>query len=259
MLVGDRDQRLVITLACIQRYDPALQVRGLSGWSPQRHLQCATGALDQQCAQVPIAAATTVAQARLAAGARLTRCEPEPGAELAAVAEDGRVRHRGRKGAGGEHTDTQHFTHAMCRSTVAACAAISTSQRSMRAWMAANCSRASISSARTGGGTRSSLLKPGSALNRRSLDCAIVIPNSASSPRKRLISAVRSSLKPDRARCHDRIACCSTVLIGTKRMVGWRAATAMASASLPSFLPPCRNATTNSAAISRALCPRPAK
>jgi hypothetical protein len=44
-------------------------------------------------------------------------------------------------------------------------------------------------------------------------------------------------------------------LIGTKRIVGCLAAMAMASASAVSFLPPLRNGTTNSAAISSAVWP----
>jgi hypothetical protein len=67
----------------------------------------------------------------------------------------------------------------------------------------------------------------------------------------KLISGVRSSLKPWRIRCHARHACCSTLFAATKRMLGWRTAVNTASASLRSFFAALllRNGLTNSAAI----------
>jgi len=53
----------------------------------------------------------------------------------------------------------------------------------------------------------------------------------------RLIVAVRSSMNPWRTRCSVKMACCSTLLIGTNRMLGRETASQIASASLPSFLP----------------------
>src|SRR3990167_1448065 len=51
--------------------------------------------------------------------------------------------------------------------------------------------------------------------------CGTTIPNSASRPRMRLISAVRSSLMPSRRRCTLSMPCCSTVL-GDEVHVGTR-------------------------------------
>jgi len=50
-------------------------------------------------------------------------------------------------------------------------------------------------------------------------------------------------------------ACCSTLLTGTKRMVGRWIASQIASASLPSFLPLLRYGATNRGATMRTVCP----
>ena len=64
-------------------------------------------------------------------------------------------------------------------------------------------------------------------------------------------SAVRSSCQPAHTVCHARIACCSTDLIDTRRIVGCPTATAIASASAASFLPLSLNDLTNSAGMRR--------
>lgn len=63
----------------------------------------------------------------------------------------------------------------------------------------------------------------------------------------RLIVAVRCSMKPWRTRCSDKIACCSALLTGTKRMFGRAAASQIASASLPSFFELLRYGATKRA------------
>lgn len=52
------------------------------------------------------------------------------------------------------------------------------------------------------------------------IDGGMISPHSAIKPRMRLAVAVRSTMNPSRARCSDSIACYSSFLIGTKRMVG---------------------------------------
>ena len=83
-------------------------------------------------------------------------------------------------------------------------------------------------------------------------------PNSDSTPRMRLIHAVRSSLSPSRMRCRLITPCCSVVFIGTKRMLGLDAASHIAAASVASFLPlrpSMRYGVTKCAAINRASSP----
>jgi hypothetical protein len=53
---------------------------------------------------------------------------------------------------------------------------------------------------------------------------ATTTPNSASSPRMRLMQPVRSSLKPSCSRYTHCMLCCSTLLTGTKRLLGLDAA-----------------------------------
>ena len=70
-------------------------------------------------------------------------------------------------------------------------------------------------------------------------------------------------MNPWRTRCKHSTACCSSVLIGTKRMLGRLTTSQIASASLPSFLPFLRYGATNRGAISftrvteRLKAPRP--
>lgn len=64
-------------------------------------------------------------------------------------------------------------------------------------------------------------------------------------------------LVPSRARCHNKRVCCSTDLIGTKRILPWRAGVAIASASLRSFLVlrRLRNGVTSCAVMMRGARP----
>ena len=67
--------------------------------------------------------------------------------------------------------------------------------------------------------------------------CGKTMPNSVSSPRIRLMQAVRSSLSPSRRRCTHSMPCCVSVLGGTKCICGRDAASHTAAASFMSFLP----------------------
>jgi hypothetical protein len=57
VLVGSRNQRLVVALAFVELPDPSLQAASVRGSGTQRRLQRASGALDEQRAQVDIARA----------------------------------------------------------------------------------------------------------------------------------------------------------------------------------------------------------
>ena len=70
-----------------------------------RSLQHAAGAHDEQRSQVRIAAAGDVSEALLAAGGVLTRNEPEPGRELAAVLELAHIADARDDGRGGQGAD----------------------------------------------------------------------------------------------------------------------------------------------------------
>ena len=77
-------------------------------------------------------------------------------------------------------------------------------------------------------------------------------PYSASKPRRRLMRAVRSLIKPRRNRCKHSTACCSVLFIATKRIFGRVTASQIASASLLSFFWLLRYGITNRAAMMRA-------
>lgn len=74
-----------------------------------------------------------------------------------------------------------------------------------------------------------------SCLRNESMPCGRNSPNSASSPRNRLTSAVRSSTKPVRMRCSTSMLCWAGDFTGTKRIEGRLAASQIASASRASF------------------------
>jgi hypothetical protein len=61
-------------------------------------------------------------------------------------------------------------------------------------------------------------------------------PNSVRRPRIWLACAVPARTKPCRTRCSESTDCCSTFLIGTKRILGCATASQIASASAASFL-----------------------
>ena len=71
----------------------------------------------------------------------------------------------------------------------------------------------------------------------QNLDWGAMTPSSAMCPRKAFTSMVRCRTSRSRVRCSISIACCSAVLIGTKRMLGRVTASQIASASAASVLP----------------------
>ena len=88
------------------------------------------------------------------------------------------------------------------------------------------------------------------------------MPNSLSSPRMRLMLAVRCSTKPWCARCAISLDCCSSVLIGLRRMLGRCTASQIAAASAASFLlrlPLMRQGVMSLRAIRRTSRPRACK
>lgn len=100
VLVGDRDQHLPKRQARMQRLDPALLGRGPVATDGPRALQGAARTLDEQGAQVALAAAGDRAQARHAAAGVLRRRQSQPRGELPAVAELAAVADGGDQGIG---------------------------------------------------------------------------------------------------------------------------------------------------------------
>src|SRR5215207_8315460 len=90
---------------------------------------------------------------------------------------------------------------------------------------------------RASSGTVRSVRMPAS--RRRTFEgpCASIRPNSARCPRRALISWLRWRTSKSRARCIISTACCSSLLIGTKRMEGRVAASQMAAAVRRIVLP----------------------
>ena len=83
MLVGNRNQRLVIALAFMELPDPSLQAACVRGVGTQRRLQRTSGALNQQRAQIDVAAQVDMSQPRPATGTVLPWRQAEPGSRTA--------------------------------------------------------------------------------------------------------------------------------------------------------------------------------
>lgn len=105
MFVGDGDQGLVVADALVGGDHPGGEAVSSLGAGAQGGLQGRACALDQQAAQVVVAAAADATQTRLAAGGVLPRGEAQPGGELAPAAELGRIGDGGRQCAGGQDSD----------------------------------------------------------------------------------------------------------------------------------------------------------
>src|ERR1700741_1530514 len=73
VLVGNRNQRLVVSLAFMELPDPSLQAAGVRGVGRQGRLQRTSGALNEQRAQIDVAAQADMSEPRLAARAVLAR------------------------------------------------------------------------------------------------------------------------------------------------------------------------------------------
>ena len=119
--------------------------------------------------------------------------------------------------------------HSICSSNSLAC------RSSWRRWSASRYTNSRIIPGRPFSASSSTAGKRSNSLE---IPCGIVMPNSASRPRSWLPWAVRALTKPWRARCSASRACCSDCLIGTKRMLGRRTASQIASASARSVLLP---------------------
>lgn len=87
------------------------------------------------------------------------------------------------------------------------------------------------------------------------MPCGTTSPILPSSPRIWLACAVRALTKPWRNQCSASTDRCSTILIGTKRIVGLTTASQIASASAASFLLLLKYGLTNWGAMSRTVCP----
>jgi len=118
MLVGDGDQCLVVALAAIELDDPTRQPTGSRWLRVDRCLQGTSGTLNEQGAQLDIAAQPDPSESGLAAGAVLSRREAEPGAKLAPAPEDPGIGNRDCQRVGGDRANAQQFTHALRRRTV---------------------------------------------------------------------------------------------------------------------------------------------
>ena len=95
MFVGYGDQCFVISDPAVQGDDPVLEA-GASKWLAfQSDLQCGARSLREQTAQVAVTALGDHAEARLSAGAVLSRDKPHPRGQLAAVLEIARIGYRG--------------------------------------------------------------------------------------------------------------------------------------------------------------------
>ncbi|MGF6921018.1 hypothetical protein OKW28_005215 [Paraburkholderia sp. 40] len=190
-----------------------------------------------------------MSKARPAAGAVLAWRQTKPGTKLAAIAEDLRIGNRGGQSTGGHRADAEQFAGASC--DVTASGVISNllvtagKPQVHRRQLFTHLQQHGAHRVRQSG----VFDKCGQCAEKPVGRARDHHPNSASNPRVRFSSAVRCSCQPERMLCHARIACCSTDLMATKRMVGCRAATAIASASAASFLPPSLNGLTNSAGI----------
>jgi hypothetical protein len=83
----------------------------------QRRLQRTSGALNQQSAQIDIAAQADMSERRPATGAVLARRQAKPGTELPAIAEDLRVGNGRSQATGCYRTDAEQFAGASCNVT----------------------------------------------------------------------------------------------------------------------------------------------
>jgi hypothetical protein len=95
MLICNRNQRFVIALAFMELPDSSLQAACVRGIGTQCRLQRTSGTLNEQSAQIDIAAQADMSEPCPAARAVLARRQAKPGAELSAISEDLRVGHRG--------------------------------------------------------------------------------------------------------------------------------------------------------------------
>ena len=218
------------------------------------------GALDQQRAQVVVAALGDAPQTGLAAAGVLARHHAQPGAELVAALELLEVAHAGRQRRRTEFADADDLGRALGRRAGAHMLAdLLVAPAQVLVELAPVIERALQHQPRRGAEFVAGILDhvgQHRAQHLRALaeDQAELRQHAAD----RLMQAVRSSFNPSRTRCRLITPCCSQVLTGTKRMLGRDAASQIAAASVASFLPllpSMRYGVTKFAAISRASSP----
>ena len=107
VLVGDRDQGLLIATATVEFDDPSLQPAGSRRLRLQGRLKSASGTLDQERPQIDIAAQADAPQSSLATLAALSGRQSQPSAELPAALEGRRIGHCRRQRARGDWADAQ--------------------------------------------------------------------------------------------------------------------------------------------------------
>jgi len=127
-----------------------------------------------------------------------------------------------------------------------------------RTWASRICSRSRTSIARAASGRLSGPVSRTRSASSRMLRAPrrAMRPNSARWPRTALINCVRWRSSKARVRCSIIAACCSTDLIGTKRMLGRTTASQIPSASAASFLLVLTKGRTYWGGISRTSWPR---
>ena len=127
VFVRNDHQRLAERQPRIERADPALLGRGLIEGAGLGALQAAAGALDQQGAQVGVAAAADAAQPRMPAAGVLGGYQAQLRRHLPAIPELARLGHRGHGGIGGDRAHTDQVArplaaHILARVVGDACA-----------------------------------------------------------------------------------------------------------------------------------------
>lgn len=157
VLVGNRNQRLVIPLAIIELPDSLLQAAHMCGVGMQRRLQRTSGALDQQRAQIDVAPQAHVSEPRPATGAVLARREAKPCTELSAIAEDACIGNCGSQRTGGHRPDAKQFAGASRDVTAAGVSGDRWSKRASHRFSAASCLRTSEIRLRSHDANRSAL------------------------------------------------------------------------------------------------------
>jgi putative ABC transport system substrate-binding protein len=104
-LVGKGDRQHVVVEALGGGRDPGLEAMALPGGGPQQH---DAGGLDEERAQVPVAAFGDPPENGAISGGDLLRDEPEPSAKVAALGEGVTGSDGGNRGAGDEGADSRH-------------------------------------------------------------------------------------------------------------------------------------------------------
>ena len=202
VLVGDRDQRFVIADSLHELHDPGAQSI-MFGWSSaQCTLQRGARSLDEQSAQIGVAAMRDAAEPAFAATGTLPRDDAEGGGKLPAIAVITRVAHAGHGGTGGQRANAGHFGQPLRGGVVfgvpseltVECINVLLERMDMRMQIVEKTLQVARHELFDGSGDGQPC----------ALECRWRLrhhqTDSANSPRKRLMVAVRSSMKPWRMR-----------------------------------------------------------